>query len=183
LAWEDTFRLEDGTLDPPPMPMDREALWRDFFPFERRRLQRTGVQFKRSRYWHASLASLIHPDRQVTLHYDPDDLSRIWIRDDDDTLIEAVAIAGRAKGEATRFALSSDEQARLDGMLLEGYERTDGIQKAAETRRRQSRQIGATSPARGKRGGRRNGAPKKRVTNDTPFVPLDRKSITVEVLS
>lgn len=186
LAWEDTFRRDDGSFDPPPMPMDREALWRDFFPYERRRLQRTGVQFKGSRYWHESLASLIHPDRYVTLHYDPDDLSRIWIRDDDDTLIEARAIAGHAKGEAARYTPNNDEQARLDKFQLEGYERADAIQQAAEARVRQHRQNKANvapSISRGKRGGRRNVTRQTEAASDTPFVPLNRHSITVEVLS
>ncbi|GGA40656.1 transposase [Dyella nitratireducens] len=186
LAWEHAFRCEDGSFDPPPTPMNREALWRDFFPFERRRLQRTGVQFKGTRYWHESFVSLIHPERYVMLHYDPDDLSRIWVRDDDDALIEAKAIAGRAKGEATRYTLSSDEQARLDRIQLEGYERADAIQQTAETRRRQRRRneaIVAPPISRGKRGGRRNATRHTQTASDTSFIPLDRQSITVEVLS
>lgn len=186
LAWEHAFQREDGSFDSPPKPIDKEALWRDFFPFKRHRLQRTGVEFRRSRYWHESLAPLIRPGVYIMFHYDPDDTSRIWVRVDDNTLIEAVAVAGRAKGEGVRYLLSVEEQARLDDLRQNGYENADAIQEKAERRRRQHRQIESTSAhsgRRGKHGGKRSAAAKTPVNSDIPSVPLNRSSITVEVLS
>lgn len=185
LAWEHALLQEDGTYGLPAMPMDREALRRDFYPFVRRRLQRTGVSFRSSRYWHEALASMIHPEREATVHYDPDDPSRVWIEGDDDSLIEATAVAGRAKGEMATYTPTVNERARLDALMDAGYERVDAIQAASEQRRRQRHPETPTTsalPGRGKRGGRRPKLVVRKPQHDMPEVPLNRASITVEDL-
>jgi putative transposase len=136
LAWERSFVDEDGERLPAPPSLDGKAVRRDFYPFVYRRMQRTGVQYGRSRYWHASLAPLVHPHRVVRVHYRPGDDSRVWVRDDDNLLIEAPAVAGPALREGIPVAIDATEQARIDHLRLLGYERMDAIRTEAERRKR-----------------------------------------------
>jgi putative transposase len=83
--------------------MDRQALRRDFYPFVYRRLQRTGVQFGRSRYWSPALAPMIEPAQVVRVHYHPGNPTCVWVSAGDNVLIEAKVVAGVALGEASRL--------------------------------------------------------------------------------
>jgi len=175
VAWECAFRKPDGTLRLPDVPLRPEDLQRDFYPFEFRRMQRTGVQFNQSRYWDPALAPLVHPKRQVRVHYHPHDPSRVWVRTEKGGLIEAAAVAGAALEEGVRSPLSTEEQARLDAIKQAGYDVGDPIVAQARARRRtgmgkrkdramgdQARSAGLASSAR------------------PPAPPLSRASVTVE---
>ena len=185
VAWERMFQLEDGSSALPPAPVDRMALRRDFFPFVYRRMRRTGVQYAQSRYWHESLAPLIHPERQVMVHYDPGDPSRVWIRGDDNILIEAAAVAGAAFGEGQRIKLNSADQERMDKLKLLGYDRADAIQDNAEQRKlacRQKSESSAPTVQRGKQAKRGMVPNTSNESSNRPPVQLNRASIRVEVL-
>jgi putative transposase len=160
--------------------MERAALRRDFYPFVYRRLQRTGIQFAKSRYWNSALAPLIHPTRMVKVHYHPDNPTCVWVRAEDDILIEAAVVAGVALGEAQRAKLDEPEQARLDSIKLLGYDRGDAIKEGAERRKRQHGLGRATSSAAKQKRQRR--APASGSTPTQPPVPLSRVSVLTEVL-
>lgn len=180
VAWERSFQDENGHYVLPPAPIERSTLRRDFYPFVYRRLQRTGVEFARSRYWNPALAPLIHPTRMVKVHYHPDNPTCVWVRADDDILIEAAAVAGIALGEVQRAKLDRAEQARLDAIKLRGYDKGDAIKSEAERRGRQHGLMQSkSSSAKHKRQmkGAASGA-----TSARPPVPLSRASVQIEVL-
>lgn len=180
VAWERSFQDENGNCVLPAAPIERSTLRRDFYPFVYRRLQRTGVEFARSRYWDPALAPLVHPTRMVKVHYHPDNPTCVWVRADDDILIEAVAVAGVALGEAQRTKLDKPEQARLDAIKLLGYDRGDAIREGAERRKRQQGRAQATSsPTKQKRKRR---VPAADSIPARPQVPLSRASVRAEVL-
>jgi putative transposase len=184
LAWERAFTHEDGTLVPPEVPLGPMHIRRDFYPFVIRRLQRTGIQWARSRYWHSALAALIHADRSVMVHYNPLDRSRVWVRVDDSALIEAIAVAGPAVDEAKAFAIESETQDRLDEAMSVGYDASDAItdqaQKRRRTRRSDSKPIVPLN-GRNRRGGRTaRSAPPAAVSELRPTVPLNRGAVRVE---
>lgn len=180
VAWERSFQDEDGHCVLPPAPMERSTLRRDFYPFVYRRLQRTGVQFAQSRYWNPALAPLIHPTRMVKVHYHPDNPACVWVRADDDILIEAAVVAGVALGEAQQAKLDESEQARLDAIKLLGYDRGDAIRNGAERRKRQHGRAQATSSAIKQKRQRR--VPASGSLPTRPPVPLSRVSVRTEVL-
>lgn len=62
------------------MPADLRAFHRDFLPFEERSVQRDGVHLFGVRYWHDALIPFLHDKTRVTVHYDPADLSKIFVR-------------------------------------------------------------------------------------------------------
>jgi len=185
VAWERSFQDDDGCYTLPLAPMDRATVRRDFYPFEYRRMQRTGVQFAGSRYWHPDLAPLIHPERRVCVHYHPDDLSRVWVRSEDNILVEATVVAGRRLREGLRVKLDEAKQAQLDASKLLGYDRGDAIQSQAERRKRQRTRTTSASASEHKknqRGRHNQTASNASLASARPQVPLSRASVSVEVL-
>lgn len=183
LAWEHAFTQDNGVHLLPETPITPIDIRRDFYPFVMRRLQRTGVQWARSRYWHSSLAELIHVERNVMVHYNPLDPSRVWVRLKDSELIEAEAIAGPAMGEATLLRIDSDTQERLDDALSAGYAVTDAVVEHAEHRHRakQSNSKSVTPiDGRNKRGGRKAPSTKPATITTRPPIPLNRMAVRVE---
>jgi len=179
VAWERSFQDEDGRYALPPAPMDRAAVRRDFYPFKYRRMQRTGVQFARSRYWHPAFEPLIHPERRVCVHYRPGDPSRVWVRGEDHILIEAPAVAGVALKEGRGVTLDEAGQSHLDDLKRMGYDRSDAIREDAEHRKRQHRAAGGTPPKAPRSPKRHDDQAKP---DPRPPVPLNRASIITEVL-
>jgi putative transposase len=183
LAWERAFTGEDGKLVSPEVPLNLTLIRRDFYPFVMRRLQRTGVQWARSRYWHSALASMIHADRTVMVHYNPHDLSRVWVRVDDSEIIEAEAVAGPALGEAKLILIDSETQDRLDEVMAAGYDATDAITDQAKKRHRtrpnDAKRI-VPVDGRNRRGGRKARARPPANAESRPPIPLDRGAIRVE---
>jgi putative transposase len=180
VAWERSFQDENGHCVLPPALIGHSTLRRDFYPFVYRRLQRTGVQFAQSRYWNPALAPLIHPTRMVKVHYHPDNPTCVWVRADDDILIEATVVAGVALGEARRAKLDKPEQVRLDAIKLLGYDRGDAIRTRAEGKKREYGRAQTTSSAAKQKLQRR--VPTSGSTPARPPVPLSRASVLAEVL-
>ena len=179
-AWERSFQDENGHCVLPAAPIERSTLRRDFYPFVSRRLQRTGVQFAQSRYWNPALAPLIRPKRMVKVHYHPENPACVWVRADDDILIEATVVAGVALGEAKRAKLDDSEQARLDAIKLLGYDRGDAVKTGAERRKRQRGRSQVTSSVGKQKHQRR--VPASGSTHAQPPVPLSRASVHAEVV-
>ena len=180
MAWERSFKDENGHCVLPAAPIAHSTLRRDFYPFVHRQLQRTGVQFAQSRYWSPALAPLIHPARMVKVHYHPDNPACVWVRADDDILIEATVVAGVALGEAKRAKLDDSEQARLDAIKLLGYDRGDAVKTGAERRKRQHGRSQVTSSVGKQKRQRR--VPASGSTHAQPPVPLSRASVHAEVV-
>ncbi len=116
-------------------PADAERFYRDFLPFERRVIERSGVQLFNVTYSDGILATLLAKPRQkYVVRYDPRDMSQVYLRDHDgiywpipysDRRLPAVTLSElraasrrlRASGEKSvtqrRIFASIDEQRRL----------------------------------------------------------------------
>ena len=71
------------------LPPDRMAFWTSFLPERRRRLLKDGIHLEKIRYWSDALARDVGRGAEVTIKYDPRDLSRIFVRQPDGHFIEA----------------------------------------------------------------------------------------------
>jgi len=186
LAWEHAWTAEGGQIMLPsmvPRPLDFRM---DFLPFVMRRMQRTGIQFASSRYWDDGLIPLVRPGREVMVRYDPRDLTRIWVRRDDQLLVEAPVVAGRALTGRSDFRVDSETQARLDEGSDEGQVECDQLEDdalKATRRHRAENKARDGDQSRGKRGGRKAVANKVVFTEfDRPDAPPDSTSIQIEEL-
>jgi len=183
VAWERAFQDENGQPVLPPEPIERAALRRDFYPFKIRRLERTGILFDKSQFWAPALAPLIQPELKVKCHYHPDVADIIWVRGDDDILIEATAVAGKAFGEGMRVKLDESKQLELDAVRQLGYDRSDDIRdRAQRNKRRQARIPAEPHTKKRPRVKSRKTAFSFKSTPARPAVPLNRAAIIVEVL-
>lgn len=144
LAWEEAHRDCHGRQLLPAMPMGPDALHRDFFPFVFRRLQRTGIQWAGTRYWHPSLAPFVGPEVHLRLHYHPDDSSRAWVRIPGGDLVEVLPVAGRAI-DGPRHRPTAAELARTQAVLAAGYVHSDAIVAEAKRRKQKSKHRGAST--------------------------------------
>lgn len=74
-------KWETATADVKPrLPADQRSFYRDFLPFEERRIQRDGLHLFGIRYWHDALVPYLRDKMPVVVHYDPSDLSKVFIR-------------------------------------------------------------------------------------------------------
>lgn len=62
------------------MPVDLRTFHRDFLPFEERKVQQDGIHLFGVRYWHDALIPVLHDKGRVTVHYDPANLSKVFVR-------------------------------------------------------------------------------------------------------
>src|SRR5580700_2659499 len=62
------------------LPPDRMAFWTSFLPERRRRLLKDGIHLEKIRYWSDALARDVGRGAEVTIKYDPRDMSRIFVR-------------------------------------------------------------------------------------------------------
>jgi putative transposase len=161
VAWERAWGAANGGAIHPPVPARSGDFKMDFLPFEVRRLQRTGIAFDRTRYWHSDLAPFVGPSRHVICRYDPRDPMRIWVDLGDQVLIEAAAVAGRAIKSIAIQPIDKVMQAHLNARIDKGFQARDEIETWAATSTRRQRR---SQPKRklerdhssGKRGGRRH---------------------------
>lgn len=147
LAWEKAWRDAQGALVAPPIVPNPMAFRIDFLPLAYRRAQRTGIEFLRSRYWAESLSEVIGPQRSIIIRYDPRDLSHIWFRKDDGTIVTLPAVAGRVLNGDKTLQLTDAEALRLEASLDQGLAICDRMEEvAARTTRQQRRNM----PRRGR---------------------------------
>lgn len=140
LAWEKAWRDAKGTLTAPPLVPNPIAFRIDFLPLAYRRVQRTGIEFLRSRYWVEPLTHLIGLQRVVMIRYDPRDLSCIWFRQDDGIVVTVPAVAGRVLQGDKTLQLTDAEALRLEASLDQGLVICDRLEdEAARATRRQRR--------------------------------------------
>jgi putative transposase len=75
-------KWKEGTAGKSPrMPLDMHTFLMDFLPFEERTVQRDGVHLFGVKYWHEALLPFLENQEKVIVHYDPADLSQVFIRD------------------------------------------------------------------------------------------------------
>jgi putative transposase len=81
-AWREAVAL----LPVPHRHPDDERFYRDFLPFRRRIIERSGVQLFNVTYFDGILATLLaRPRQQYVARYDPRDMSQVYLRDHDGT--------------------------------------------------------------------------------------------------
>lgn len=62
-----------------------------FLPSEERKLTRTGVEIHRLQYWSDTLAQWVGQHRKVRVHYDPRDISVVYVRSPVGMIVKAPA--------------------------------------------------------------------------------------------
>ncbi|TAM63990.1 MAG: integrase [Rhodanobacter sp.] len=140
VAWERAWRCSDGQIVAPPMVSCPDEFRVDFLPFVTRRLQRTGVLYRRARYWSEALACQVRPGRVVQVHYDPRDPTRVWVRLDGDRIVTAEAVTGTGAGQPQQAKLDPVTRQRLETQLDQGFIESDRIEHmAASATRAQQR--------------------------------------------
>ena len=74
---------------PVRLPPNEQQFYIDFLPYERRTVRREGIRLFNIFYWADSLTTLLHQVNPICLvHYDPRDLSRVYVRDRQGEFIE-----------------------------------------------------------------------------------------------
>ncbi|WP_376093938.1 Mu transposase C-terminal domain-containing protein (plasmid) [Roseomonas sp. CCTCC AB2023176] len=82
-AWR---RATEERPTPAPLPHDPERFYLDFLPFEHRMIQRDGISLFNITYSDGVLSTfLAKARRKFVVRYDPRDMSRVYLRDDDGT--------------------------------------------------------------------------------------------------
>jgi putative transposase len=70
------------------LPADPKRFRLSFLPLEYRKLQRGGVQLFNIHYWSDVLPTLVKRDEPFVVHYDPRNLSRIYVKAPDHSYVE-----------------------------------------------------------------------------------------------
>lgn len=70
------------------LPADPKRFRLSFLPLEYRQLQRGGIQLFNIHYWSDVLPTLVKRDDSFIVHYDPRDLSRIYVKAPDHSYVE-----------------------------------------------------------------------------------------------
>jgi len=71
------------------LPHSEQQFYIDFLPYERRVIRRDGIRIFNIFYWTDSLTTLLHQSHNVSaVHYDPRDLSRVYVKDRQNEFIE-----------------------------------------------------------------------------------------------
>ena len=71
------------------LPPNEQQFYIDFLPYERRAVRRDGIRMFNIFYWADALTTLLHQAHPICLvHYDPRDLSRVYVKDRQGEFIE-----------------------------------------------------------------------------------------------
>ncbi|HEY2346371.1 MAG TPA: Mu transposase C-terminal domain-containing protein [Xanthomonadaceae bacterium] len=152
IAWERGLTNDQGILVPPRLLANPLEFRMEFLPGEYRRVTRTGIEFRCSRYWHDDLAPLVGLDHDILVRYDPRLPGEVWVRRPDGVLVTVPAVAGPAAGEVKqRLAIDDANRKRLDDETDKGYEAAEAIveqaRRTTESARRVARKVGKAPPA------------------------------------
>lgn len=179
VAWERAFTDEHGVMTTPTLVRHLQQFQRDFYPFERRTVQRGGIEFKSSRYWHPALAPFVGRNEEVVVRYHPRDLSRVFVRTPDGLDLEVSAVAGRVIDGAPA-ALTAEESARVNERLDRRFADGDALVAEAVRQSRQVKRTGAQNrPLKG-RGGIGRTKPRGPVSAPPALPPAARWQVTSE---
>lgn len=121
-----------------------------FLPAISRTLRREGVTFQHLRYWHPIFTNwLSHRDR-IVFHYDPRDLSRLYVRHEKDYIevpysdIRLPAVSLWESQAAARHLRESGRKSVHPALLVETIETQRAIVRSAQENTRGARRKGKT---------------------------------------
>jgi putative transposase len=84
-AWSQAMRSHV----PLRLPANEQQFCIDFLPYKRRTVRRDGIRMFNIFYWADALTTLLHQANPIcAVHYDPRDLSRVYVRDGQGEFIE-----------------------------------------------------------------------------------------------
>lgn len=165
VAWERAFTSPDGTITPPTVPRALDFRL-DFFPLQWRKVQRTGIELQRTRYWHEDMSPLI--GQIVAVRYHPAEGGQVYVRRADGVLVTLPAIAGRAIDLEQQPPVDADTRLRMEEIMGDGFELRDAISnEASKATRRALRNNGVSS--------------KTRIQVDEEFTPQTSGALTAEL--
>lgn len=99
------------------MPHDLRSFYRDFLPFEDRVVQRDGIHLFAIAYWHDALVHYLNEKHAVRVHYDPTNLSKVFIRGHAGDFIE-VPYRNLTRPPVTKWEVKASRKAlRREGKL------------------------------------------------------------------
>jgi len=116
-----------------------------FLPAITRTLRRSGIVFEHLRYWHPIFAQWLNQHESLTLHFDPRDLSRLYVAHDGDFLdvpladLRTPAVSLWEVQAATRHLREAGRQAINQPMLIEAIDAQREIVRAAQASTRKMR--------------------------------------------
>jgi putative transposase len=137
------------------LPADPRRFRLSFLPIEYRTLQRGGLQLNKIQYWSDVLPTLVKRDEPLVVHYDPRDLSRIYVKAPDHSYVDVpyadIRLPPISLWElraARRFLAQRGESRRNQERLFWAHDELTRIaaEAVAETRRvRRQRERDQTS--------------------------------------
>ena len=116
-----------------------------FLPAIARTLRRSGIVFEHLRYWHPIFAQWLNQHESLTLHFDPRDLSRLYVAHDGDFLdvpladLRTPAVSLWEVQAATRHLRDAGRRAINQPMLIEAIDAQREIVRAAQASTRKMR--------------------------------------------
>jgi putative transposase len=129
------------------MPHSEQQFYIDFLPCQRRAIRRDGIRMFNIFYWTDSLTTFLHRSRNVcAVHYDPRDLSRVYVKDRENEFIDVpyrtrsfIPITLEEQRWATRKLRSENsavnEQAMFKAIALRREMVEEAQKKTMRTRR------------------------------------------------
>lgn len=137
---------------PPRTPPDLTTFFRDFLPSVERDVRRDGISLFKIQYWHDALVSNLQNRKRVTVHYDPADMSKVFVHGSSGSYLEVgyrdvrhPAISLWELRAAKRLARAEGRSALEGHMLFEIINRQRKFIETKETEVRSARQSRARS--------------------------------------
>jgi putative transposase len=132
----------------PPAALSPESLRRfriAFLPAVSRMLRRDGINFCNLRYWHPIFAQWIARRERLVLHFDPRDLSRLYLPHGEDFLevpfadLRQTAVSLWEAQAAARHLRASGQRVLHPALLIEAVEAQRTIVRSAKAKTRTAR--------------------------------------------
>lgn len=136
------------TLPPGPIRTFRIA----FLPAVTRTLRRDGIVLHHLRYWHSIFAQWLGRRKKLLLHFDPRDLSRLYVRDGEDYIdvpyfdLRLPSVSLWEVEAAARHIREAGKTSVLPNLLIETIEAQREIVSSAQSKTRRMRRRVSTKP-------------------------------------
>ena len=128
-------------LAPGPLKCFRIA----FLPAITRTLRRDGIVFEHLRYWHPIFSQWLARREALTLHFDPRNLSKLYVPHEDDYLevpfadLRMPAVSLWEVQAATRYLHQAGQKSINQALLIEAVDKQREIVRAAQAKTRKMR--------------------------------------------
>jgi putative transposase len=155
-AWGQTMQSHA----PLRLPANEQQFYIDFLPYKRRTVTREGIRIFNIFYWADALTTLLHHAKPIcAVHYDPRDLSRVYVKDRQGEFIEVpyrtrshVPVTLAEQRWATR-KLRSENRIADERAMFEAIAKKHEIEAEAQNKtmraRRSAQKTAYALPARG----------------------------------